>query len=228
MTSTTLPLVLAGPILRRVTRERLTLSLAVREPVELRLTLDSSETPSQSYTLQPGASGLRMLTAGTWLHYLLIDLALAERLPLDRWVGYSLALRPLETDDAAWQGWSVWAPDLCYPGVDTPGFMIPTRVGTLLHGSGRKPHFDGSDGLIQADRPLAGGLRADPKARRPQGACSTAAASGWSSSTPRACRGAPASYFPTAAASTLLAARLNLGGPTHEGCADGWHLLGGR
>jgi len=166
LTPNALPLVLAGPILRRLARERLTLWIAVREPVQLRLTLVCGAALPQSHLLALGGAGCRLLTAGTRLHYLLIDLALEELLPLDRWIGYTLALRPLDTDDAGWQDWSDWAPDLCYPGRSSPGFVLPSRVGALLHGSCRKPHFDGSDGLLEADRLLARCLGEEPETRR--------------------------------------------------------------
>jgi hypothetical protein len=150
-----LPLALAGPILRRLTPERLTLWLATRAPARVRIELRCGEGPMRTFTLEPGTPACRWLAAGTRLHYLLIDLPLAEALPTDRWVGYSLALQSLDPADAPWQGWSDWAPDLCYPGQSSPGFMLPTRVGALLHGSCRKPHFAGGDGLVQADRLLA-------------------------------------------------------------------------
>jgi len=70
-------------------------------------------------------------------------------------LGISVALQPRDAPDAAWQSWSDWAPDLTYPGKPSPGFKLPAQVGALLHGSCRKPHYVGGDGLVQADRLLA-------------------------------------------------------------------------
>ncbi len=154
MKSAALPLVLAGPIMRRSMPERLTLWLALREPVRVRLELECGEASPRRYSLEPGTAECRLLTAGNELHYLLIDLPLAEALPSDRWIGYVLTLQPLDGSDAAWEDWSEWAPDLCYPGRSSPGFVLPSRVGSLLHGSCRKPHYPGGDGLVQADRLL--------------------------------------------------------------------------
>ena len=79
-----LPLVLAGPILRRLSAQRVTLWFVVREPVRARLTLACGEASSRSYALEPGTAACRSLTAGDHRHYLLIELALGEALPYDR------------------------------------------------------------------------------------------------------------------------------------------------
>ncbi|MCU0836779.1 MAG: alkaline phosphatase family protein [Chromatiaceae bacterium] len=155
MTAPALPLVLAGPVLRRLTTERLVLWLVLREPARARLVLDCGEDAPRVYPLELGTAGCRMLTAGAHLHYLLIDLPLERPLPIDRWIGYDLRLQPLADVSAPWQGWRDWAPDLGYPGQDSPGFVLPARIGALLHGSCRKPHHRGGDGLVQADRLLA-------------------------------------------------------------------------
>lgn len=155
VTQPELPLVLAGPILRRLAPDRLTVWLATRGPSRVRLVLDPEPDEAQTHVLEPGTPECRWLSAGTQLHYLLIDLPLASPLPRDRWIGYALDLQPAEAPDAPWQPWTAWAPDLAYPGRPTPGFVLPSRVGALLHGSCRKPHFEGGDGLVQADRLLA-------------------------------------------------------------------------
>jgi hypothetical protein len=155
-----LPLVLAGPILRRLTPQRLTLWLATRAPARLRLALDAGEGAPRIFTLEPGMRTCQCLVAGKHLRYLLVDLGLTEALPTDRWIGYSIALQPLDTPGADWQWWSDWAPDLAYPDEPSPRFRLPTRLGALLHGSCRKPHFGGGDGLVQADRLLARCLKA--------------------------------------------------------------------
>ncbi|MDX5363275.1 MAG: hypothetical protein LPJ91_03875, partial [Pseudazoarcus pumilus] len=157
---TELPLVLAGPILRRLEARRIVLWLATREPVRVRITLDAGAGPTE-HLLEPGTPACRHLKAGERLHYLLVDLALDDALHAGQWIGWQPALQPLADDDAAWQTWHEWAPDLCYPGHDSPGFVFAPQVKSLLHGSCRKPHFDGDDGLAEADRLLARHLAAD-------------------------------------------------------------------
>lgn len=147
-------LVLAGPILRRVEARRVVLWLASTCALRVRLTLQP--VGGEAIVLQPapGSAQVRSLRAGAHLHYLLLDLALDTELPAGRWIGYDLHLAPAEDAAAPWQDWHAWAPDLCYPGRETPGFVFAPRVASLLHGSCRKPHHNGSDGLVRVERLL--------------------------------------------------------------------------
>ena len=215
-----LPLVLAGPLLRRIEARRLVLWLATSQVARLRLELDLGEAGTAIHELEPGTPACRHLAAGRHLHYLLVDVPLATPLPVGRWIGYRLALTPLDpldplgpsdplapvpaTDDQerpatirtpyrdgsfharddeashraptdepggplhanlqsaprkaampAWRDLTQWAPDLCYPGRTSPGFVFLPQVAALLHGSCRKPHYPSGDGLAVADRLLA-------------------------------------------------------------------------
>lgn len=146
-----LPWVLAGPMLRQCAPTRLVCWLAVREPVRLRIRLEPDGGTLRELELTPGEAGCRLLTAGTHLHYMLIDLRFDQPLPQDCWIGYSIALQVLAAPDHEWLDCTDWAPDLCYPGRRSPGFVLPSRIRSLLHGSCRKPHHAGGDGLIEAD-----------------------------------------------------------------------------
>ena len=148
-----LPLVLAGPILRRLTPDRLTFWLATTSPVQLRLTLLPENGSARFIDQSVMTDACCVLVAGESLCFCLIDLALNEPLPQDCWIGYQLELMPEEqSETASWQNWRQWAPDLCYPGKDTPGFVLRSKLDRLLHGSCRKPHFPGQDGLLRADQ----------------------------------------------------------------------------
>lgn len=150
-----LPLVLAGPLLRRATPERLAFWLAVSEPLRVRFSFEGEQSILRSFELEPGQQACRLINAGKHLHYLLIDLAFDQPLPQDSWIAYTLALQRLEGVETTWIEASELAPGLCYPGQKTPGFILPSHVGSLLHGSCRKPHHLGGDGLVEADRLLA-------------------------------------------------------------------------
>jgi hypothetical protein len=197
-----LPLVLAGPLLRRLEERRLVLWLATSQVARLRLELTAGDAWNAIHELEPGTPACRHLAAGARLHYLLVDIRLAASLPVGRWIGYRLALAPLTSggyqattgnpatagtskatldhqaapdtlgtldnqtttgNQAAasgpapldWHDWTDWAPDLCYPGQSSPGFVFLPQVATLLHGSCRKPHYPSGDGLAAADRLLA-------------------------------------------------------------------------
>ena len=78
-----LPLVLAGPVLRRVTPERVTLWLAMSVSADLRLEIRPEGRPSATYA--PGGAHLRCIEAGRALRYLLVDLPMREALPVDTW-----------------------------------------------------------------------------------------------------------------------------------------------
>ncbi|MBK5940099.1 alkaline phosphatase D family protein [Halochromatium roseum] len=171
-----LPLVWAGPILRRLLPDRISLWLAVREPVSVRLELawepqaeresllepDARQPSAQTYILASGDPSCRLLRAGSELHYVFIDLRLTQPLPVEHWIAYRLALKPLAEPEQPWQDSADWAPDLCYPGQSSPGFKVPAQVRSLLHGSCRKPHHPGGDGLARADQWLADLLAGSP------------------------------------------------------------------
>lgn len=145
-----LPLLLAGPVLRRVQAHRLVLWLATSEPVSLRLRLNGHVVPgSTPHTLQAGAR----------LFHHLIDAELPEPLVPGAWTAYTLEV----SDPAAPEGWRdllAADPALCYPGHASPGLRWEPRVASLLHGSCRKPHHRAAhgegagDGLAEADRLL--------------------------------------------------------------------------
>ena len=153
-----LPLVLAGPILRAVTPRSISFWLATSSAVAIKLNL----MPEGAAALALDAKALRSYTqslrcAGK-LYLQLIHIPLETALPQGCWIGYDLQLAPVNADSEthtdsrlSWQGWQHWAPELVYPGRDSPGFVLQAKLTRLLHGSCRKPHFDTDDGLLAAD-----------------------------------------------------------------------------
>ena len=153
--ASSLPWVLAGPVLRRCTPQGWTCWLALSRPARVGVRIAPEGGAAHEWVLAPGESGCRLLSAGAHLHYLLIDLRFDTPLPEDCWIGYSLDLQsPAAAADEAWLECADWAPGLCYPGRQTPGFVLPSRIRSLLHGSCRKPQHPGGDGLVEADRML--------------------------------------------------------------------------
>lgn len=142
-------------MLRRVEARRIALWLASSRPVRPRITLHPGTGAPIRLEPAPGSAACRVLRAGERLHYLLLDLALDEDLPAGCWIGYQLELTATDDPGAGWLDWTDWARDLCYPGRDMPGFVFAPRVAALLHGSCRRPHHDGGDGLVRVDRLLA-------------------------------------------------------------------------
>ena len=159
-----LPAVLAGPILRRAASNRLTFWLALRAPAEVRIELFLDGGADGVVVADSGGKGHDHVAAGENLHYVLVDFEPDHPLPEDRWIGYRLSLRMPDEPAAGWQDHTRWAPDLCYPGKDMPGFVLPSRVRSLVHGSCRKPHHPSGDGLVAGDTLLARYLADGPEA----------------------------------------------------------------
>lgn len=157
------PAVLAGPILRKTLPGRLCFWLAVRAPASVRLELFPPDAPVQTHELEPYSQELACLRAGEQLCYLMIDLRLETELPKEMLVGYRLSLKLSDDPAGAWQDHETWAEDLCYPGWETPFLRVPDKVSSVMHGSCRKPHSRCSDGLVAADR-LVAGLLTSPDA----------------------------------------------------------------
>lgn len=158
MSESSLPLALAGPILRRMTTQRLTIWLATREPVALTLTLlpiNAKPVTVSSTAIEQHSHTLR---AGEHLFFHLLDIPLDRPLPQGVWIQYDLQLTSLDSKSQPQGqalGWQDWADQLNYPQQNGPGFVIAPNIRHILHGSCRKPHFDSADGLVTADADLA-------------------------------------------------------------------------
>lgn len=135
--------VLAGPLLRRMLPQRLTFWLVTTEAVDLSLRLF----PEGGERVDLPASQLKIghtqLQAGEQLFFQLLDVQLQEPLPQAVPIAYDLRINDLD--------WSHWAKDLVYPGQAYPFFVLQPRISSLLHGSCRKPHHPGADGLWRVD-----------------------------------------------------------------------------
>lgn len=134
-----LPLVLAGPVLRRLEPQRLAIWLVATQPLRPEFVLDC---PSITTNLH-----CKVVPIGTHAFVHLLDIRFDQPLPCNLAIGYDLLL-----GDA--QGIASWAPHLLYPGQPRPDFVLRERVDQLLHGSCRKPHHPAADGLLCADRLL--------------------------------------------------------------------------
>lgn len=146
---------LAGPMLRRMQINRITLWLATSKPVQWRLALFPNKHESQVHEIR---GHCRELKAAQHFYIYLLDLPLEMELPQDTWVGYELSHR--DHIEGEWINLIQEAPHLLYPGKNTLGFVINSRINSVLHGSCRKPHFarkegaSAGDGLARADQLL--------------------------------------------------------------------------
>lgn len=140
-----LPLVLAGPLLRRLEATRVVFWLVASRPLTPELHLHLPDSAPLILTLD--ARCCRIVPVGHHAFVHLIDVSLDSPLPCDTQIDYDLRLDGLGLADRA--------PHLLYQGASRPNFVVRARLDQLLHGSCRKPHFPAGDGLLCADRLLA-------------------------------------------------------------------------
>jgi len=139
-----LPLVLAGPILRCLEPQRLAIWLVGSQPLQPEFLLDQTDISA--------TTRCEVIPVGEHAFIHLLDIHFDHPLPSNVALEYNLRL-------ANGQGIADWAPHLLYPGASRPSFVLRDRLDQLLHGSCRKPHHPAADGLLCADRLLA----ADPR-----------------------------------------------------------------
>ncbi|WP_417819948.1 alkaline phosphatase family protein [Terasakiella sp.] len=146
---TTLPPVLAGPILRRAEPKRLALWLALSVEADVKIQFFEQDNILAEFSPSSQDINIHQLKCGKKLHILLIDLSFNDALPRDCWIDYTLCVKT--QDSEIWQDITEISPDLLYPTHNKLGFLLPSKVGSILHGSCRKPHHDSGDGLVAAD-----------------------------------------------------------------------------
>lgn len=135
-----LPLVLAGPVLRRLEPQRLAIWLVGSQPLQPAFLLDfPGITPRLSCDT---------IAVGEQAFVHLLDIRFDHPLPCDVALSYDVLL-------GNGQSIADWAPHLLYPGASRPNLVLRTQMDQLLHGSCRKPHHPVADGLLCADRLLA-------------------------------------------------------------------------
>lgn len=157
MSEQSLPPVLAGPILRHTTLDRLVLWLVGSSPLTIRMRLNQDSSPEPLFDRVLTEKEVTRVRVGTSAYLYLIDLGLEHALPLNTRIEYDLGISGSEfssqgSEEESWIG--DWAPHLCMPGESRPDFMIKDRVDRLIHGSCRRPHSFSADGLVRADQLL--------------------------------------------------------------------------
>lgn len=126
---------LAGPILRRTTKNRICVWLASREPLSIRLTITD---PQEKALGQSDLDDLKAQHAqlGQNLHVYLLQARSGEKeFPLDTLLYYKL-----DEIDSQGNPQAIDLQHLAYGALPSPSFFIPSKLNHLLHGSCRKPH----------------------------------------------------------------------------------------
>ena len=153
-----LPTFLTGPLLRRLAPGRLLIWLVATRPLDLQLWLRAD---AAERCISLADRQCRRIPVGrhAWIH--LLDVEMDPVLPMDTLIEYDLLWEEQGTQLRV----STELAYLCHPGRQRPSFVIASSNRNLIHGSCRKPHFDGLDGLVRADAWLA--ERLDDSQQRP-------------------------------------------------------------
>ncbi|MFO8141809.1 MAG: alkaline phosphatase family protein, partial [Marinobacter sp.] len=152
-----LPPVLAGPMLRHTTVNRLTLWLvgSCALTLRMRLYLGGSDEPWLDRVLTEKEVFRIRFGVSACLH--LIDVEPDHALPTNTRIGYDLGVSGsvLDANGSNDESWiQEWAPHLCMPDANRPDFVIKERLDRLAHGSCRRPHSSAADGLVRVDETL--------------------------------------------------------------------------
>lgn len=133
---------LAGPILRRTTINRVCVWLATSQPVPLRLVITDLRGNPLGQSILDDVNKQRVQLGKNLIVYLL------QARPDNNaeFPRNALLYYRLEEIDADNQAHILNLADLTYGSFLYPTFFIPTRIKQLLHGSCRKPHGGMSDG----------------------------------------------------------------------------------
>lgn len=173
-----IPLILCGPILRRVEPRSISVFVALKKPRYVELVLYESTRPSDPDQVLVSHRSLaqsldKTIPLGQHLHALTVTLSLPDsvsELTSGRLYGYDLRFRQ-HNEDAVFTTLADLADDnrgesllsgpygLGYEQGHLPGFVLPpqdlTQL-TLFHGSCRKPHGGGRDMLAALDDLITG------------------------------------------------------------------------
>lgn len=156
----TLPLILAGPILRKCHQHQVTIWLALSsEMTSIRLTLNSNETGVILFDDELSSQQYKSIRVGQHAHITLIDLSLSTALPLEEVIDYQLTFNDGNTTRTL----TDISPSLCYSGNTLPNFVIKKTLDNIIHGSCRKPHANCDDALPQIDNVIEKSLSGHEK-----------------------------------------------------------------
>ncbi|HAS62349.1 MAG TPA: hypothetical protein DCS35_07075 [Vibrio sp.] len=138
-----LPLVLAGPILRKTTTDELVLWLVTREPLQGSFQLYAEA--DQGIIFDAPLSSCKQLQLGQNAYVVLAQFK--GNFPADVALSYEFVTQEGRL--------SQLQDEMLYADEVRPIFRISTRADYLLHGSCRNPHHPAKDALIQADLKVA-------------------------------------------------------------------------
>lgn len=146
----TLPEIIAGPLIRHVDSHQLTFWLVTSNRYQLTFHL-FDQSLSTIVEKQLVEHEQQIIPIGQNAYINLISISLEQPLPDQQLLHYNFTF----SHQKATFSLTDVIPDLCYHQQQYPSFVVPKNIKTMLHGSCRKPHFDSGDGLTQIDSLLS-------------------------------------------------------------------------
>ena len=150
-TPTSLPDIIAGPIVRHVAPQEITLWLVTTLSCGFQVKLSHRESQEVIFDGQLSESQATQIQVGKHAFVTLLHLEFEDPLQYNVLIDYDIGV---VDEKQQCRFLDVTAKDLTYDGHNTPSFRIPNELTRVLHGSCRKPHFDSEDGLLRVDQEI--------------------------------------------------------------------------
>ncbi|WP_156896372.1 alkaline phosphatase family protein [Aestuariibacter salexigens] len=155
-----LPLLILGPMLRRVDSQQVVLQCATSQPCQITLSLTEYSQQGVLFSQQLDSGQHRCIPLGqrAYLHW--IQVTLDSPLPVDTKIHYDLSFSIEDRHPASLRE---LVPTLLYEEHSDCHFFYQTSLTNVMHGSCRKPHYDGDDALAGLDGLMAEELQGGKK-----------------------------------------------------------------
>lgn len=154
-TSTSLPKILAGPIVRRANAKQVCFWLITNKAYNFSVKLFSQQQQSTWFDSQLDDQQHSRVQVGTHAFVNLLTLEPSTEILCGSRVNYDITLFDI---DGSKSHLCELLPTLLYRGQSYPSFVIRKQIGQMLHGSCRKPHHPSNDGLVIVDQQIELGL----------------------------------------------------------------------
>ncbi len=151
--------ILAGPILRRLTKDQLVIWLVTSRPLEISLSLFHHKDGLCFFSGNIADFSPKPVQIGQRAHVYLIDYIPQTPLPTDELLEYDLTIHSPRGNKTL----TDCIPGLVYDGQKRPLFIIKPQLDHVLHGSCRKPHYPSKDALLRIDEELADTIEQEDK-----------------------------------------------------------------
>ncbi len=138
-------------MLRHCCQSEINVWLVTDKPYAISCQLRHITTNTSLFDDTLSGSQLQQICIGKHAYINLIQLTFAQPLPENERISYDLSFS--HGNESI--GLTECVDGLTYPEQPLPNFVIKSKADHLLHGSCRKPHFSGGDGLSQVDQQLA-------------------------------------------------------------------------